>query len=123
MAIGTVIGVGDTDASCKGASFGKWILIKYDNGLASTYGHLSAISVKQGERVKAGTVVALSGNTGYSTGPHLHISIYPSDGVEMKTFPSKSCPSKTLTQPVSAFNARLDPLSYLPKVTDGMIKK
>ena len=65
---GVVEGVGDTDAVCAGASYGKWVFIRYDNGLASTYGHFSVISVKEGQRVKTGDVVGYSGNTGYSTG-------------------------------------------------------
>ncbi|MCX6753298.1 MAG: peptidoglycan DD-metalloendopeptidase family protein [Candidatus Nomurabacteria bacterium] len=114
MADGVVAGTNDTDLQCKGVSFGKLILIKYDNGLASTYGHLSLIKVSIGERVSRGEVVGYSGNSGYSTGPHLHVSMYPKDAVEMKTLPSKSCPGKNLTQPIAAINAYLDPMYYLP---------
>ncbi|MEI7688892.1 MAG: peptidoglycan DD-metalloendopeptidase family protein, partial [Candidatus Nomurabacteria bacterium] len=69
MGTGTVMGTGDTDIACKGASFGKWVFIKYNNGLSSTYGHLSYISATVGQKVNAGDEVALSGNTGSSTGP------------------------------------------------------
>ncbi len=112
---GRVAGVGNTDADCKGVSFGKWILIKYDNGLASTYGHLSNIAVSAGQTVKAGEVVGYSGNTGYSTGPHLHVSMYPADAVNPVTRPSASCPGVSMTMPVSAVSAYLDPLVYFPK--------
>lgn len=116
MADGVVEGTGDTDKLCKGVSFGRFVLIKYDNGLASTYGHLSVISSSAGQRVKRGDVVAYSGNTGYSTGPHLHVSVYARDAVSMQTLPSKSCKGKILTQPISAVNAYLDPLKYLPEI-------
>lgn len=116
MADGIVAGTNDTDLQCAGVSFGRLILIKYDDGLASTYGHLSLIKVSAGERVLRGQIVGYTGNTGYSTGPHLHVSIYPKDGVDMKTLPSKSCPGKTLTQPIAAINAYLDPMYYLPKL-------
>ena len=43
-----------------------------DNGLYYRYGHLSKVGVTNGQRVKAGDTIGLSGNTGYSTGPHLH---------------------------------------------------
>ncbi|MEK7081044.1 MAG: peptidoglycan DD-metalloendopeptidase family protein, partial [Patescibacteria group bacterium] len=76
MAGGVVAGTGDTDKQCPGASFGRFIFIKYDNGLSSAYGHLSLIKANTGERVTRGQVVAYSGNTGYSTGPHLHVSVY-----------------------------------------------
>lgn len=115
MGDGVLVAQGDTDAQCRGVSFGKWILIKYDNGLASTYGHLSQLSKQAGSRVKAGDVVGFSGNTGYSTGPHLHVSMYPADAVNAIARPSASCPGVSLTMPIAAVNAYLDPLAYMPK--------
>jgi murein DD-endopeptidase MepM/ murein hydrolase activator NlpD len=123
MATGTVMGTGDTDTACKGASFGKWVFIKYNNGLSSTYGHLSSISASVGQKVVAGDIVAYSGNTGSSTGPHLHVALYASDGVKIDTVPSKSCGGKVFTQPISALSAYLDPAKYLPKILAGMVKK
>lgn len=117
MADGVVAGIGDTDKQCPGVSFGRFALIKYDNGLAGTFGHFSVISVVEGQRVSRGQIVGYSGNTGYSTGPHLHVSIYPKDGVDLKTLPSISCPGHVLTQPISALNAYLDPMIYLPTYT------
>lgn len=122
MASGKVLGTGDTDIACKGASFGKWILIKHNNGLSSAYGHLSSIKVSTGQNVKAGEVIGFSGNTGYSTAPHLHINVYASTGVNVETVPSKSCNGKIFTQPIAATKAYLDPLLYLPKTTKSMFK-
>lgn len=116
MADGVIIGTGDTDVQCKGVSFGRFITIKYDNGLSSTFGHLSVIRVSNGDRVTRGQVVGLSGNTGYSTGPHLHVSVYANGSVEVKTLPSLSCKGKVLTQPIAATNGYLDPMLYLPPV-------
>ncbi len=114
MGNGVVAGVGDTDTQCPGASFGKFVFIKYDNGLSSAFGHLSLIKANVGDKVLRGTIVAYSGNTGYSTGPHLHVSVYAPDSAEVKSLPSKSCPGKVLTQPIAATNAYLDPLYFLP---------
>jgi murein DD-endopeptidase MepM/ murein hydrolase activator NlpD len=120
MANGVVVGTGNTDASCPRASFGQWVLIRYDNGLSSTYGHLSLIKVSAGQNVARGQVVAYTGNTGYSTGPHLHVSVYASEGstgeagVEVKSLPSRSCVGKILTQPIAATSAYLDPMKFLP---------
>ncbi len=114
MASGVVAGVGDTDTVCPGASFGKFVFIKYDNGLASAYGHLSLAKASVGDRVSRGEVVAYSGNTGYSTGPHLHVTLYAPNSAEVRTLPSKSCPGKILTQPIAATNAYLDAMYYLP---------
>lgn len=114
MANGVVMGAGDTDTQCPGVSFGRWVNIKYDNGLSSTFGHLSVIKVSAGDSVVRGQIVGLSGNTGYSTGPHLHVSVYANGSVEVKTLPSKSCKGKVLTQPIAAINGYLDPMLYLP---------
>ncbi|MBI2594816.1 MAG: peptidoglycan DD-metalloendopeptidase family protein [Candidatus Colwellbacteria bacterium] len=111
---GVVNGTGDTDICCPGASFGKWIFIEHNNGLSSTYAHLSLISVRKGQKVVRGQVIGYSGNTGSSTGPHLHVSLYVSSGVKVDSFPSKSYPGKTLIQPISATEAYLDPMTYLP---------
>jgi len=114
MADGVVSGIGNTDTQCNGVSFGRFILIKYNNGLASTYGHLSLIKVKAGQKITQGQIVGYSGNSGYSTGPHLHVSLYPKDAVEIKNMPSKSCPGVNLTLPMAATTAYLDPMYYLP---------
>lgn len=116
MADGAVAGVGDTDVECPGVSFGRFILIKYDDGLASTFGHLSLIKVSKGQRVKRGELVGYTGNTGYSTGPHLHVAVYARDAVDVKTIPSKSCLGKILTQPISPINGYLNPMYYLPSL-------
>lgn len=122
MADGVVEGVGDTDASCRGASFGKWVLVKYNNNLASTYGHLSLIKAKKGDRVTRGTIVGYSGNTGRSTAPHLHVSLYPADAVSVEGKESIACKGKILVQPRAATTAYLDPLLYMPKTTSSMFK-
>jgi len=114
VADGVVKGTGDTDLCCPGASFGRWIFIEHTNGLSSTYAHLSLISVTKGQKIKRGQVIGYSGNTGSSTGPHLHLSLYISSGVKISSFPSKSYPGKTLVQPISATEAYLDPMKYLP---------
>jgi len=113
MQSGIIAGIGDTDLTCPRASFGRWILIRYNNGLASVYGHLSLIKVSEGQAVNVGDVVGYSGNTGYSTGPHLHVSVYASAGVNIENRPSKSCSGRTFRMPLAAFNAYLDPMDYL----------
>jgi len=109
---GTVEGVGDTDPVCPGASYGKWVFIRYDNGLASAYGHLSLITATAGQKVKAGDIVAYSGSTGYSTGPHLHMSVWAGQGVKVSTLKSTVCKG-TYTIPMGDLKAYLDPLVYL----------
>ncbi|MCF0167976.1 MAG: peptidoglycan DD-metalloendopeptidase family protein [Bacteroidales bacterium] len=52
--------------------YGKLLIIRHSNGLETYYGHLSKRIVQVGEAVKAGEPIALGGNTGRSTGPHLH---------------------------------------------------
>lgn len=122
MSDGTVIGFGNTDGTCPRASFGGWMLIQYDNGLSSIYSHLSSFVAQKGSRVKAGTLVAYSGNTGYSTGPHLDVKVVPATAVSIQTWPSKGCPGKNYTTPLVANSTYLNPLGYLPKATDAMFK-
>jgi murein DD-endopeptidase MepM/ murein hydrolase activator NlpD len=52
--------------------YGYYVLIRHKNGLETLYGHLQTYYVKEGQEVKAGQVIGLGGNTGRSTGPHLH---------------------------------------------------
>lgn len=54
--------------------YGNYVVIDYGN-IESLYGHLSLISVKEGDVVNAGTIVGVSGNSGKSTGPHLHLRL------------------------------------------------
>ncbi|MDD3981705.1 MAG: M23 family metallopeptidase [Spirochaetales bacterium] len=56
--------------------FGNYIIIKHDSGYQSLYAHLSKIIVKEGSYIDKGSVIGLSGNTGQSTGPHLHFSLF-----------------------------------------------
>ena len=59
----------------KQSAYGNLLEINHGHGLTSRYGHLAKISVKLGEKVKRGQTVAEIGNTGRSTGPHLHYEI------------------------------------------------
>lgn len=54
-------------------SYGYTVVVRHNNGLESLYAHLSKLLVSPNQRVKAGDVVGLAGNTGRSTGPHLHL--------------------------------------------------
>lgn len=56
-------------------SYGYNVLINHKNGLKTRYAHMSKLYVKKGELVKKGEVIGLSGNTGDSTGPHLHFEV------------------------------------------------
>ncbi|KKU78864.1 MAG: Peptidase, M23/M37 family [Parcubacteria group bacterium GW2011_GWA2_47_7] len=110
---GTVVATGDTDKACPGASYGRWILIKHKNGLSTLYGHLELIKVGAGKEVLVGDTIGYSGNTGYSTGPHLHFTVYVSSAVEVKNMPSKSCKGAIFRLPLAPANAYLDAMDYL----------
>lgn len=56
-------------------SFGNFIMVEHEDGYVTVYAHLESMDVKPGDTVKKGDKIALSGNTGRSTGPHLHYEI------------------------------------------------
>lgn len=55
--------------------YGETIVLDHGNGWRTRYAHLSVIHVECGQTVQRGEVIALSGNTGHSTGPHLHFEL------------------------------------------------
>ncbi len=59
-----------------GTGYGKYVKVEHPGGFATIYSHLSRFEVHVGEQVKQGEVVALSGNTGWSTGPHLYFQFF-----------------------------------------------
>lgn len=81
--------------------YGKYVVIRHDNGLETVYGHLSKQLVEENQLVKAGEVIGLGGNTGRSTGSHLHfetrflgIAINP---IYMFDFPKQDIVADTYT--------------------------
>lgn len=81
--------------------YGKYVVIRHDNGLETVYGHLSKQLVEENQLVKAGEIIGLGGNTGRSTGSHLHfetrflgIAINP---VYMFDFPNQDIVANTYT--------------------------
>ncbi|HSZ26117.1 MAG TPA: M23 family metallopeptidase, partial [Cytophagaceae bacterium] len=58
-----------------GRGYGRYIVVRHYNGLETLYGHLSATNVTVGQLVKAGEEIGKGGNTGRSTGPHLHFEV------------------------------------------------
>ena len=61
------------------AGYGHHVVVRHADGLVSLYGHLSAVRVERGV-VQAGDVLGRSGNTGHSTGPHLHFELRTAKG-------------------------------------------
>jgi len=121
MGDGVIGGMGNTDDAKGCLSYGRWLFIKYDNGLSSIYGHLSSIIVSTGARVTAGQVVGYSGGqpgvygSGYATGPHLHVGLFNGAGVSIQQYTS-SINCKSVSIPLANPSDYLDPMAYLPKL-------
>ena len=58
------------------SGYGRFVKIQHGFGMVTLYGHLSRATVTQGQRVKKGEIIGASGNTGSSTGPHLHYEVW-----------------------------------------------
>lgn len=113
---GTVRATGNTDAVPGCYSWGKWTLIDHANGLSTLYAHQDVLGVSAGQKVNTGDVIGYVGSTGFSTGPHLHFTVYAKDGVNVRRFNEiktvTSC--GPATTPVAATDAYIDPMLYLP---------
>jgi len=81
MSTGTVVFAGEQ------SGFGNLVQIRYWDGTVSYFAHMSRISASAGQRVAPGQVVGQSGNTGHSTGPHLHLEIHPQGGAAVDPLP------------------------------------
>ena len=66
---------GVVDKAAYSRSAGYYIVLRHRGGWSTVYMHLSKLQVRQGQRIKMGSVIARSGNTGISTGPHLHYEL------------------------------------------------
>ncbi len=106
---GIVTNVINTNSPIK-CGYGNWVSIKHPNGLTTLYAHLSLNKMSVGDFVSTGQIIGYSGNSGYTTGPHLHFGLYVTQGFQVTN--SLSCPGITI--PYAALNAYLNPLSYLP---------
>lgn len=89
---GTVVKAGGNGAG-DGPAYGNAVVVKHDNNTYTQYAHLSRVDVKVGESVKTGEEIAKSGNTGNSSGPHLHFEV------------RKSADYGTAVDPVAALKA------------------
>jgi murein DD-endopeptidase MepM/ murein hydrolase activator NlpD len=86
--------------------WGNAVVISHPNGLFTLYGHLSRAIVKEGQKVKKGQLIGFEGSTGFSTGRHLHFSVY----MEITIYRTK-----WYYGPGYDFEYTLDPMIFLPK--------
>lgn len=73
VANGTVIQTGNA------GTYGNLVKVRFDDGNIGYYSHLNSFNVKAGDKVRAGDILGTSGNTGRSTGPHLHLEVRGAD--------------------------------------------
>lgn len=93
---GTVVKAGGNGAG-DGPAYGNAVVIKHGNGTYSQYAHLSKVTVRIGQIVKTGQEIAKSGNTGNSSGPHLHFEIRTTPNYGSAVDPVKFLRAKGVT--------------------------
>lgn len=76
---GKVVGTGNLGQ----VAYGKWVAIDHGNGIVTLYGHMSSISVSRGAKVLQGETIGKVGSTGFSTGPHVHFTVYAARSFEI----------------------------------------
>ncbi|MDQ1483806.1 MAG: hypothetical protein QOF35_1882 [Actinomycetota bacterium] len=90
MPVGTPLGAmsaGTVSFAGVQSGYGNIVQIRYWDGTISYFGHMSSIAVHVGQSVSRGQIVGKSGNTGHSTGPHLHLEIHPNGGQAIDPLP------------------------------------
>lgn len=102
-ASGKVIGTGNLGKY----AYGRWIAIDHGNGIVTLYGHLSSIGVSKGKSVKVGDTIGKMGSTGYSTGNHLHFTVYSAKSYDL-------VPSSSVRGLMIPIGATANPMNYLP---------
>jgi murein DD-endopeptidase MepM/ murein hydrolase activator NlpD len=102
-ASGKVVGTGNLGKY----AYGKWVAIDHGNGLVTLYGHMNSISVSKGSKVDQGSKIGTVGSTGYSTGPHVHFTVFSESSYEV-------VPSKTISGLMIPIGATVNPSVYLP---------
>jgi murein DD-endopeptidase MepM/ murein hydrolase activator NlpD len=101
--VGTrVVATADGTVSSSGfekGGYGKKVVIDHGFGFQTVYAHLSKAVVRQGQHIRRGDIIAFSGNTGRSTGPHLHYEVRKDGFVVNPTayFPEEQAPDKLMT--------------------------
>ncbi len=112
---GFVVETGNTDAYKGCYSYGKWVLVRHNNGLSTLYAHLNLIKVKAGQKLSTGEVIGYSGESGYTTGPHLHLTTLVTKGVKIVRLGDikKITHCTNARIPVAPFNSYLNSLDYL----------
>ena len=71
------------------SGYGNWVQLQADDGTITMYGHMSSsgVLVHAGQRVTAGDVIALVGNEGFSTGPHVHFEVWKNGNTKIDPAP------------------------------------
>ena len=99
--------------------YGTYVLIEHNNNLSSIYAHLSLAIVEEGSEVKRGDIIGYSGNTGYSTGSHLHFGVYATPVLGWREIRSKEGAGLISIPPAAGLvpvGVNINPEGYLPNI-------
>lgn len=122
-------------------SYGNYIIIRHNGGYKSLYAHMSKLIATKGQKIEQGDKIGLVGSTGYSTGPHLHLTFYKnghlidplplvlgnSSNIDMMIFPERKVGQMHFIQPttikVDSPNIKNVVLDIYYVMKDGRVEK
>lgn len=115
------IGEGVVEKIYNGGAIGKGVKIELEDGTHAIYGHMNDVSVRLGEKVHTGEFLGLSGNTGHSTGPHLHFALQKENGEFIDPTPiaeNLAAMQGSDVDPVSFLTTMDGPVNLIPSPFD-----
>src|ERR1035437_62200 len=111
-----------TYAGWDSSGYGNLVKLDYGNGYTEFLGHLSSVAVSVGQKISAGTLLGLTGSTGNSTGPHVHVQVDYNGGYVNPVTLQSGNPASTASPPSTSSNPVGTGLGTIGSFFDNLVK-